>query len=260
MDVNNKYYFKIPVGTKSVELPFEMKWDFIGQDDSIDIWEKDAIKEAIGVAKDFDILRFSHKPYGNDEQTRINYKFYFYNSSSTLWENNYEAAGFTIEENYYISNSFEKSFFKLDFYDTNDTTTQSIQFTVILPIQTGEEDPVQISPYLPDVLIERPEFILDYVKNREGFFWYWMRDKKFLNLDTFYMSAKFFDAKEGVFVRLMNTVQSALPNPTLFDASKYFYYRVFLDYTDYTYQIFDINDNRIGTGSEINWYEYIDPS
>ena len=74
------------------------------------------------------------------------------------------------------------------------------------------------------------------------------------------MSAKFFDAKEGVFVRLMNTEQSALPNPTLFDASKYFYYRVFLDYTDYTYQIFDINDNRIGTGSEINWYEYIDPS
>ena len=260
MDVNNKYYFKIPVGTKSVELPFEMKWDFIGQDDSIDIWEKDAIKEAIGVAKDFDILRFSHKPYGTDEQTKINYKFYFYNTSSTVWENNYESAGFTIEENYYISNSFEKSFFKLDFYDTSDTTTQSIQFTVILPIQTGEENLVSISPYLPDVLIERPEFILDYVKNREGFFWYWMRDKKFLNLDTFYMSAKFFDAKEGVFVRLMNTVQSALPNPTLFDASKYFYYRVFLDYTDYTYQIFDINDNRIGTGSEINWYEYIDPS
>jgi len=260
MDVNNKYYFKIPVGTKSVELPFEMKWDFIGQDDSIDIWEKDAIKEAIGVAKDFDILRFSHKPYGTDEQTKINYKFYFYNTQSTLWENNYEAAGFTIQENYYISNSFEKSFFKLDFYDTSDTTTQSIQFTVILPIQTGEEDPVQISPYLPDVLIERPEFILDYVKNREGFFWYWMRDKKFLNLDTFYMSAKFFDAKEGVFVRLMNTEQSTLPNRTLFDASKYFYYRVFLDYTDYTYQIFDINDNRIGTGSEINWYEYIDPS
>jgi len=260
MDVNNKYYFKIPVGTKSVELPFEMKWDFIGQDDSIDIWEKDAIKEAIGVAKDFDILRFSHKPYGTDEQTKINYKFYFYNTLSTLWENNYEAAGFTIQENYYISNSFEKSFFKLDFYDTSDTTTQSIQFTVILPIQTGEEDPVQISPYLPDVLIERPEFILDYVKNREGFFWYWMRDKKFLNLDTFYMSAKFFDAKEGVFVRLMNTEQSTLPNRTLFDASKYFYYRVFLDYTDYTYQIFDINDTRIGTGSEINWYEYIDPS
>jgi hypothetical protein len=260
MDVNNKYYFKIPVGTKSVELPFEMKWDFIGQDDSIDIWEKDAIKEAIGVAKDFDILRFSHKPYGTDEQTKINYKFYFYNTQSTLWENNYEAAGFTIQENYYISNSFEKSFFKLDFYDTSDTTTQSIQFTVILPIQTGEENLVSISPYLPDVLIERPEFILDYVKNREGFFWYWMRDKKFLNLDTFYMSAKFFDAKEGVFVRLMNTEQSDLPNPTLFDASKYFYYRVFLDYTDYTYQIFDINDNRIGTGSEINWYEYIDPS
>ncbi len=260
MDVNNKYYFKFPVGTKSVDLPFEIKWDFAGQEDSIEIWEETAIKEAIGIAKDFEILRFAHKPYGNDEQTRINYKFYFYSNITSNWENNYEAAGFTIDENYYISNSFERSFFKLDFYNTNDTITQSIQFTVILPIQTGEEDLVTISPYLPQVLVERPEFILDYVKNREGFFWYWMRDKKFLNLDTFYMSAKFFDAKNGVFVRMMNTNPTSLPNSTSFDASKYFYYKVFLDYTNYTYEIFDSNDNRIGLGSEINWYEYIDPS
>lgn len=260
MDVNNKYYFKIPVGTKSVELPFEMKWDFVGQDDSIDIWESDAIKEAIGTPKDFDILRFTHKPYGSDEQTRVNYKFYFNNITNSLWENSYEAAGFTIEENYYISNSFEKSFFKLDFYDTNDTTTQSIQFTVVLPIQTGEEDPVLISPYLPQVMIERPEFVLDYIKNREGFFWYWMRQKNFLNLDTFYMSAKFFDAKEGVFVRMMNTNPSSLPNQNSFDSSKYFYYRVFLDYTNYTYEIFDTNNNRIGNGTAINWYEYVNPS
>ena len=74
------------------------------------------------------------------------------------------------------------------------------------------------------------------------------------------MSAKFFDAKTGVFVRMMNEQQSLLPNPTLFDASKYFYYKVFLDYTNYTYEIFDSNDVRIGIGSEINWYEYIDPT
>ena len=260
MDASNKYYFKIPFGTKEVDLPFEMKWDYIGQEDSVEIWEENAIEEVIGIAKDFDILRFAHDEYGNEGQTQINYKFYFLNPSNNNWENTYEAEGFTIQENYYISKSFEKSFFKLDFYDTTDTTTQTIYFTVILPIQTGEENMVSISPYLPQVSIERPEFLLDYTKNREGFFFYWMRNKNFLNLDTFYMTAKFFDAKQGVFVKMMNTNPSSLPDPTLFDPSKYFYYKVFLDYNTYVYKIYDSNNIRIGTGTPINWYEYINPS
>lgn len=260
MDVSNRYYFKVPLGTKSVDLPFEIKWDYYGQEDSVEIWEKEAIDEAIGIAKDFDTLRFGHEEYGSEGQTSINYIFYFHNQSNNTWENSYEAEGFTIQENYYITNSFEKSFFKLDFYDTTDTTTQTIYFTVILPIQTGEENLVQISPYLPLVSVERPEFKLDYTRNREGFFFYWMRNKSFLNLDTFFMTAKFFDAKQGVFVKMMNTIPSSLSNPTLFDPSLYFYYKVKLNYDNYTYQILDINDNRIGQGSPINWYEYVNPS
>lgn len=260
MDANNRYYFKVPFGTKSLDLPIEIKWDFQGQEDSIEIWEKSAIEEVIGTPKDFDTLRFSHKPYGDNEQTSLNYVFYFYNSTNGNWENTYEAEGFTIEENYYVSNSFEKSFFKLDFYNTNDTTTQMIYFTVILPIQTGEENSVSISPYLPNVMIERPEFILDFVKNKEGFFIYWMRNKNFVNLDTFFMSAKFFDAKQGVFVRMMNVSPASLPNPTQFNSSQYFYYKVKLNYNTYTYEIFDSTNTRIGTGTPINWYEYNNPA
>jgi len=260
MGANNKYLFTIPVGTKSIQLPIELKFDSVGQSDSIELWEKNAITEVIGLAKDFDILRFAHEEYGTDQQTRVNYKFYFYNESNSNWENDYQAEGFTTEENYFISNGFGRSFFKLDFYNTPDNANQTIYFTVILPLQTGEENSVSISPYLPNVLVERPEFILDYTKNREGFFFYWMRDKKFLNLDTFYMSAKFFDAKLGVFVRMMTVNPTTLPDPTSFDTKKYFYRKVVLDYNNYTYKIYNSSGARIGTGSPINWYEYINPS
>lgn len=260
MGANNKYLFTIPAGTKSIQLPIELKWDNLGQSDSIELWEKNAISEVIGLAKDFDILRFANDEYGTTQQSSVNYKFYFYNESTNSWDNNYTAAGFTTEENYYISNSFERSFFKLDFYDTTDNNNQTIYFTVILPIQTGEEDSVSISPYLPNVSVERPEFILDYTKNREGFFLYWMRDKKFLNLDTFYMSAKFFDAKKGVFVRMMTVNPSTLPDSTSFDTGKYYYRKVILNYSNYTYRIYNSSGARIGTGSPINWYEYVNPS
>ena len=260
MGANNKYLFTIPTGTKSIQLPIELKFDNLGQSDSIELWEKNAIEEVIGLAKDFDILRFGHDEYGSNKQTAINYKFYFYNQLTSDWDNDYQAEGFTTEENYYISNGFERSFFKLDFYDTTDNNNQTIYFTAILPIQTGEENSVSISPYLPNVLVERPEFILDYTKNREGFFLYWMRDKKFLNLDTFYMTAKFFDAKQGVFVRMMNVKPSTLPDPTSFDTAKYYYHKVVLNYTNYTYRISDSGGTRIGNGTPINWYEYIDPS
>ncbi len=222
MGANNKYLFTIPIGTKSIQLPVELKFDSVGQSDSIEIWEKNAIAEVIGLAKDFDILRFAHEEYGSDQQTSVNYKFYFFDELNSDWVDDYQAEGFTTEENYYISNGFERSFFKLDFYNTPDNANQTIYFTVILPLQTGEENSVSISPYLPPVLVERPEFKLDYTKNREGFFFYWMRDKKFLNLDTFYMSAKFFDAKLGVFVRMMTVKPNTLPDPTSFDTKKYF--------------------------------------
>jgi hypothetical protein len=58
---------------------------------------------------------------------------------------------------------------------------------------------------------------------------------------------------------MMNEPQSSLPNKFLFDGARYFYYKVELDYTTKTYQVFDYLNNRIGNGNPINWYEYINP-
>jgi hypothetical protein len=162
-----------------------------------------------------------------------------------------------------ILKPFTKSFFKLDFYDTKDTISQTNYFTVIIPVQQGFTVSGTVSSLLPDVQIKIPSFKLDYVGDKEGFFLYWLRDKDFYNgLNTFYMTAKFFDARLGIFVKMMNKPQIPpfVPSPFTFNPEDFFYYKVILDYNTKTYQIFDDNTtNRVGTTSSIKWYEYINP-
>jgi len=267
--VSNKFLFTTN-DTKGLQIPIEMKWDFYGRTDSIELYEDEVLTTIIGVADDFEVVRFSHSPYGNNNETRLNYEFYFYSgltpvnqtvltSTVTDWGNSYIPEGFTTDEIYYYTKPFTKSFFKLDFYDTNDTVTQKNYFSVIIPVQQGGTESASISPLIPNVNIRIPNFSLDFVGDKEGFFLYWLASKGFLDINTFYMSAKFFDGRLGVFVKMMNEPQSSLPNKFVFDNSRYFFNKVVLDYNNKTYEIFDYLDNRIGAGTPIKWYEYINP-
>jgi hypothetical protein len=180
----------------------------------------------------------------------------------TLWGNNYLAEGFNSKELYYFANSFANSFFKVDFYDRPDEKNQTNYFTIIIPTQQGFTTTASISPYIPPVQIKIPKYKLDFVGDKEGFFLYWLNVPQFLSLDTFYMSMKFFDAKLGVFVRMMNEPQCRLTNKYQFDSSIYFYNKVTLNYDTKKYEIFDgkNHNNRIGTTTNpMKWYEYVNP-
>jgi hypothetical protein len=266
--VSNKFSFPIGTFTSStINIPIEFKWDLYGRSDSIDKYEQEVTKDIVGTPTDFEISRYSHKPYSSNGFTSVNYKFYFYNGVPTLvststpsdWVNSYLAEGFNSEEIYYYRKPFTNSFFKLDFYDTNNTTTQTNYITVILPVQQGLTETKTISPLMPPVKIKKPNMILDFVGDKEGFFFYWLRNPSFLNIDTFYMSVKFFDARLGVFVRLMTKRQCDLPNVYNFNNEDLFFRKVVFDFTDRTYQIFDDLNVRIGTGTPIEWYEYVNP-
>jgi hypothetical protein len=258
--VSNKYKFTLPTGTdKYINLPIEIKWDFYGRDDTIDVYEEDVLERIIGIPEDFEVTRFAHDSY-EEEKTDINYVFNFYSQVNQDWESSYLAEGFGSNEVYYYDKAFTKSFFKLDFYDTNEERSQINYFTVILPVQQGYTESASISPYRPNVDIKIPTFKLDYVGDKEGFFFYWLRQRSFISLNTFYMSAKFFDAKTGVFVKMMNTPQSDLFSETNFDGKDYFYYKVVLDYNNKTYRVLDsITEDRVGTTTPIMWYEYVNP-
>ena len=250
-----------------------MKWDFLGRDDSIEVYQDEVVKIVAGLPDDFEVIRFAHDSYGQNEQTKLMYDFYFYSgnpvnvTASTInnWVSSYESEGFTTLELYNRSKPFLKSFFKLDFYDSLDSVNQQNSFTVILPSYKSNYKNVNLSTYIQNVRVNKPSYILDYLTSRgtyairEGFFYYWLKSRTFVNIDTFYMSVKFFDAKQGIYVRMMTAPQSSLPNKFNFDSDNYFYIKVVLDYDTKTYKLFDNFGIRIGDGNPIKWYEYVNP-
>jgi len=249
-----------------INIPIELSWDYDGIDDSIDLYEDEIITEVIGVGRDFEVSRFANEPYTSitsNNMTEVNYEFYFHSgtsvSNASNWSNSYLTLGFNAEDVFFYRNNFSNSFFKLDFYDSPDEKQQVNYLTTIIPTQQGLKMTVPMQRQTVD--IKKPKFVLDYVGDVEGFFIYWLKKRTFLNIDTFYMSAKFFDAKKGFFVKMMTQGQFTMGgSPNNFDPLRYFYYPVKLDYSKQTYQIFDMNLIRVGTpGNPIKWYEYVNP-
>lgn len=256
---------------KQLTIPIELTWDYLGLDQSIDEYEGEIIKKVTGGFGDFEVNRFAHAPItipdpnSNTpfELTDIQYEFNFHSGNTldsiSAWTNNYMSEGFTPQEIYYYTNNFTNSFFKLDLYDNVDEKRQTNYLTIIIPTQQGltMDTIMQRTP----VKIKKPYFVLDYVGDKEGFFIYWLKKRNFLDITTFFMTAKFYDAKQGFFKKMMNLPQSSLTgNKFVFDSTKYFYYRVQLDYENQTYQVFDMHSNqRTGAGTPIKWYEYVNP-
>lgn len=271
--MSNKYKFTIPISTdKYLNIPIEIKWDFYGHEDSIEQFQENLIDDIIGNPKDYETLRFSHNVYGENSLTKLQYNFFFYNSTASdiptsnilNWSQSYENAGIPYDDVYFKTRPFKKSFFKIDFYDTKEPNTQKNYFTIILPVTNSEfmEEFIPSINSLGNVKINFPQFNLDYLGYSEGFFIYWLKDFDLFKLKTFYMTAKFFDAKNGVFIKMMTVPQATLPGDRFsFNPSDYFYYKVELNYTNKTYEIYDvISLNRVGTDtSPINWFEYVNP-
>jgi hypothetical protein len=254
---------------KYLNIPINMQWDFMGRDDSISEYEAKAIKEVTGIAADFEVARFSHNTFPNLD-TAINYEFNFYDDSQPItantvgnWSSSYLNEGFSTQEVYYYSKPFTKSFFKLDFYDTQDERTQQIYLSIILPVQQGLTQTVVLNNLLPSVEIKKPTMILDSIgADKEGFYIYWLRSRNFIDISEFYMTAKFFNARLGVFKQMTNTQQDLItPNKFQFNNADYFYYKVNLNYSDKTYEVFSTSTQlRVGdTTSPIIWYEYVTP-
>jgi hypothetical protein len=279
MSVNNNYFRKIQtVNEQFINIPIELTFDMEGREDLINQWEDQVIEEVLNPINDFEITKFAHKEYNDNNvlKSAINYEFYFFDylidltaSTITNWNTDYENASFTDSEIYYFANSFKGSFFKLDFYDSNISETQTILLSVIIPTQQGLKEPGTIGPPLNQTQVEvkKPKFVLDYSgADKEGFYIYWLKDRSYLDVNQFYVSAKFFNAKKGQFVRLINTPQYSFVGNNRFniDKTEYFYYKYELNYSTNQYEVYTYdntigNTQRVGTTTPITWYEYVNP-
>jgi hypothetical protein len=280
----NKIQLTIPRNQdRVIQIPVMLDWDLLDPENEITAIENKITAEVAGRPIDFETDRFSHSghtrpiqrsvnqnpvpvPGSPDIITDINYEFRFFSggsvngqSSVSNWVLDYRALGFNTDEVYYFSNGFKNSFFKLDFYDTPVESDQTNYLTIILPTTQGERMPAVMQG--TNVTIKKPQYKLDWVGDRKGYFIYWVKTRTYVNINTFYMSCKFWDAKTGTFIRMINRPQ-ALQVTNSFSPNQVFnfYYQVVLDYPTQTYTVYDtISFERVGTSVPIKWYEYVTP-
>lgn len=106
--------------------------------------------------------------------------------------------------------------------------------------------------------LKTPAFYLDYTGDKEGFFIYWYEDPSVLNLDSLYMSAKFFNANTGQYTKFIINDQFTYTNQNLIPNND-FYYRLNFNYSTKTYTISYVN-SPLARINYIEWYEYLNPN
>jgi len=276
MTVNN-IRFRLNNLDKTLEIPIIQNWDLNGINDSVEIFEQEIIQRIINPIDNFETVRYAHEPWSESingvTQTSTNYEFYFYNAVTDTsitattndndWVVDYRANGLSTANVLYREPVFNKSFFKLDFYDTKNSSNQQIFLTMIIPVRQGKTTKVPFGVNnIVDIKI--PSFSLDYIGDKEAYYIYWLKSTEFIDLTHLYMSAKFYDANVGQFKRMINTCQGFFEDKFNFPKEDYFYYRVNLNYNTYKYEVFYEDRvhglSKAGTSNApIKWFEYVNP-
>jgi hypothetical protein len=228
-----------------------------GWNENLKQLEDETLIKIINPIENYETVRFLHSPYTNEDgfqQTDIWFKFFFLNGSS--YECDYESTGLSLYENSRMTKQTTESFFRLEFFKTpnNDTPTRlnrRFVFAKNLSLPLGEKFRYVSNGTTVDIF--KPIFCGSNYKNKENMYLFWFQDdsvlkENTLSGDTFYMTAKFYSAKDG---SIVDFVKSNLN--TEVNESDDMYYKMVINKSGYTYQIFQYDSegtgNRIGTNT-----------
>ena len=253
----NKYKIVNSNSSKKINVALDMNWDFLDREDTLIKYEGDILPDILGNPIDYEVERFVKQPELNGIESGFTYNFNFKSASANTWTLSYlESDRFTFNEVYENRAKFAKSFFKLDFYDTTNNLRRKNYLTIIIN-KRNNKVPYLLQNPTRVVELDIPSYTLNYNKNQEGFFIYWFKDPNILNIETLYMSCKFFDANTGQFTVFTSKKQSETTNQNQLPGN-FFYKQVNFNYNDYTYTITPVDeiDNVL---NKIDWYEYVNP-
>jgi hypothetical protein len=170
---------------KNINIPFEIDFDVVDYSDDIQGFIGKEIKKNTNKIIDGERIKYISETFPNT----VKIKFRFYDKDNELFDDTnlnggYNLAGF-IDDEINKKNNFKKSYFRLYFFDSNDTKTQNLLTTEDIDVYGSL----------------KPDFIFDRI--------YWLKNDE-LFLDTLddrliFMEARFFNAKTGRVHRFMNT-------------------------------------------------------
>jgi hypothetical protein len=250
---------------KDSNLVINQETDFrldLGWQDNMDDFESETLQKIINPVENYETVRYIHKPYTSNSISQTDIWFYFYFLSGTTYVQDYSPTGLSIKENTLRSIHLSKSFFRLEFFKTPndaapDRTNRRLVFAKNLPVPLGQE--YFYTPLNTNILV--PVFMGSNYVNKENMYLFWFQDESAFNEtnltgNTFYMTAKFFNAEDG---SIRDFTTSALGTATTINESNDMYFKVIIDKSDYTYQIFRYNGtvgSRIGESNDpIKFYE-----
>lgn len=244
----------------------------LGWKESAQEFEQEALEKIINPIENYETVRYIHEPYvgsiGNVQQTDIYFHFKFISGNTYVID--YEPTGLSANENAQMNAFVSKSFFRLEFYKTPsriinnvevtespDRANRRLVFAKNLSLPSGEKFFYTV---LNDFIF-KPVFCGSNYKNTENMYLFWFQDESAFNEttltgNTFWMSAKFFNGEDG---SITDFVKSDIGNSDVVETND-MYYKMVIDKSDYSYQIFryenGVTGNRIGKNNDpIEFYE-----
>jgi len=258
--------------------PNQMFQTDLGWTDNAQQMEQEILYEIINPTENYETVRYIHEPYSvvSDSditfiQSDILYNFYFLNSSGN-YSQNYEDVGITFRENSKMLKQSTESFFRLEFYKTNhdaspNQTNRRLVFAKNLSLPLGEKifytgTPSGATLPLNDYVFV-PVFTGSNYRNTENMYFFWFSDdtpfeETNITGNTFYMTAKYYNAKDGSVIDFVNKSKNVNAT-TPYIEEQDVYYKVIVDRTNYSFVVYAYDGSlgsRKGTYNlPINFFE-----
>jgi hypothetical protein len=231
----------------------------LGWEEGMDIFENEVLSTIINPINNYETVRYIHEPYDVDvdgvtvNQCDIWYKFYFIDSGSTYTNGlDYSLVGIKPKDNAHLIKATTKSYFRLEFFKTpnNEPPTRinrKLVFSKNLSLPLGEK-------FYYNTLrqnIHIPVFMGSNYKNKENMYLFWFQDDTVLSDstlsgNTFFMTAKFFNALDGTILDFTTTGLTV--NQQIVE-ERDMYYKIDIDKTNYTYKVYNYTG---GTTTELD--------
>ncbi len=237
----------------------------LGWEENLKEFETEILSDIINPIENYETVRYIHKPYTSSGVTQTDIWFYFYFQSGGTYVQDYTPQGISSQENENMLKQATESFFRLEFFKTPGTVSgttltceppsrqnRKLIFAKNLSLPLGEK--MFYNPL--NGYIHLPVFRGSNYSNKENMYFFWFQDESVLtetNLsgtttgNTFFMTAKFYNAKEGTILDFTNDAFSTSYTATGITESTDMYYQVDIDKTDYSYQVFSFSGT---TGSQ----------
>ena len=232
------------------ETDFQMN---LGWEESLAQFEEEVLEDIINPIDNYETVRYVHSPYSGitvntgDTQTDIWYDFKFIDSTSGYTNGtDYTLVGITVDENAKMLKQSTESFFRLEFFKTpliSGTTyepptriNRKLAFAKNLSLPIGEK--YFYTPINDNIHV--PVFMGSNYKNKENMYIFWFQDDTVLNDsvlsgNTFFMTSKFFNAKDGT---IMDFTTTGLTIDQEVVEYRDMYYKVNINKNDYSYKIY----------------------